>query len=136
MLSLSLIITSFFHHHHHQYQFLSLGVQALVILLQCLLHLGEEKSYSHSFIHLSSIIEYLLGTSIVINADDIVMHKTNKIPILTEQMVPDTIHIADCLGLRICFHLSTLEAGPILDPPFSSMGTHSPPWVASRALSS
>lgn len=54
------------------------------------------------------------------------MDETGQIPVFREQMVPATVHIADCLGLAICFHLSTLEAGLIPDPPLSPIGTHSP----------
>lgn len=48
-------------------------------------------------LHSSNIIEYLFSTSTVIAIDGIRMDKTHKIPIFMEQIIPATIHRADCL---------------------------------------
>ena len=67
-------------------------------------------------------------TIIVVGADDIVMNETDKMPIFREQMAPAT-NIADCLGLTICPHLSTPEAGPIIPNPPLSL-----PWYSLISL--
>ena len=125
-LSLSQIITFPPRHNHQHYSFLCTWDTCTPYTCTCLLDRGREEICNHSFIHSLNITEHMDCTSIVVGADDILMNETDKTPIFREQMAPAT-NIADCPGLTICFHLSTLEAGPIIpNPPLSlSRGTHS-----------